>query len=110
MASIPRSNTKAPAEVRDITMDYTGELATGEIITGATVAVYYNTSPPTNVGPGDLVASGPTIVNSSTANDAMIACVLSLGAYGTDYLVTFTATTSLGQVIPRSIMQFVGQT
>jgi hypothetical protein len=106
MPIIQRSNTKAPAEVRDVSYDFSAELASGETITGQNVNVYYNTSPPTaaNAG-GDLVASGVTLFQGT-----LVTCVLSQGVFGTDYLVTFTAVTSAGQIIPRSVYQSVGQT
>lgn len=106
MPVIQRSNTKAPSEVRDVSFDFSAELAAGETITGQSVTVYYNQSPPVVAGAGgDLIASGVTLLQNT-----LVTCVLSAGNFGVDYIVTFTATTSAGQVIPRSIYQLVGQT
>ena len=106
MPVIQRSNTKAPGEVRDVSFDFSAELASGETITGQSVGVYYNTTPPVVASAnGDLTASGVTLFQNT-----LVTCVLSQGVFGTDYLVTFTAITSAGQIIPRSIYQLVGQT
>lgn len=106
MPAIQRSNTKAPAEVRDVSYDFSAELATGETVTGQSVAVYYNTAPFAAASvSGDLAASGVTLFQT-----ALVTCVLTGGVFGTDYIVTFTAATSAGQVIPRSVLQYVGQT
>jgi hypothetical protein len=106
MPVITRSNTKAPTEFRNVSYDFAAELAGGETITGQTVAIFYNTVPPTlAAGGSDMIASGVTLLQNT-----LVTCVLVGGVFGQDYLVTFTATTSAGQIIPRSIYQLVGQT
>lgn len=106
MLVIQRSLTKAPSEVRDVSYDFAAELASGETIVGQTVAVFYNQNPPAPANAGGDLAAGSVALFQNT----LVACVLTGGVFGTDYLVTFTATTSIGQIIPRSVYQMVGQT
>jgi hypothetical protein len=76
--------------------DFTRELATGETIASATVAF-----DPT----GELAAAGSvTIVNDGTTVRAKLAG----GVAGTKYFVKFTATTTSGQILPRTTSVTIG--
>lgn len=103
LQSIARSDTMGAAETRIIGWDFTSELAIGETVSSYTVQVFNNVSP-TPTASTTLQVSADSLIGN------VVAAAVSGGAWNSDYIITFTAATSAGQVLPRSVLQYVGQT
>lgn len=100
----PRAPTKAPTEQRAIGYDFSTDLAPNETILTMRGMVAYNDGADP---PNPALALGDLALQNVNVNGNLGTAIETGGIAATDYLVTFIAGTSAGQVIPRSILQLV---